>query len=130
MNWAVAAGWGALGGAAAVLIGLMATVKARRWRFPWRDDPDSLWPRVFVYAGSLVLGAAVAAAAHGQMKGPWPAFIIGVGAPGIVRAALSQVEVEEIGPDPAVAELPREAQAEAITPEPVTSAEGAGSGGD
>ena len=39
---------------------------------------------------SPALGALIAAAAHTQMTGPWPAFLMGIGAPSIVRGALSQ----------------------------------------
>jgi hypothetical protein len=48
---------------------------------------------LFVLASGLLLGAVVAAAAHGQMSGPWPAFIFGISAPATIRGVLSGVEV-------------------------------------
>ena len=42
----------------------------------------------------LLLGALVAAAAHSQMSGAWPAFVIGAGAPATIRGLLSGVEVD------------------------------------
>ena len=80
MNWAVAAGVVLRAALLLVLVLLMATVKASRWRFPWQIDPGSLWPRLFVYGSYVVLGGGVAAAAHTQVSGGWGAFLIGAGA--------------------------------------------------
>nr|SAP16343.1 hypothetical protein BN4615_P11006 [Nonomuraea gerenzanensis] len=41
----------------------------------------------------------MSAAAHGQMSGPWPAFIIGVGAEASVRGMLAGVEVSTRKPE-------------------------------
>ena len=68
----------------------MMDVTGNGFRWPWRAAPEEIWPRLFVLAGSLILGALVAAAAHTQMTGPWPAFIMGVSAPTIVRGALNR----------------------------------------
>lgn len=91
--------WGLTGGLAAELLGFMAAVTASGFRWPWRDDPDGRWPRLFVAAGGLVLGALVAAAAHGQISGAWPAFIMGVGARATVRGLVSGIEVTERKPE-------------------------------
>jgi hypothetical protein len=54
---------------------------------------DERGPRLFVFGCALVLGAGVAAAASGEMSGPWPAFVIGIGAPSTIRGLLSGIEV-------------------------------------
>ncbi len=77
---------------------LMAAVTAAGFRWPWRDEGE-LGPRLFVLFGGLFLGALVAAAAHGQISGGWPAFIMGAGAPATLRGVLSGVVVEERRPD-------------------------------
>jgi hypothetical protein len=93
----------------------MAAVKANDYRWPWRapggaaDPGFDLWPRVSVMLGALLLGALVASAAHSQMSGGWPAFIMGVGAPATVRGALGGVEIRE----PVGARLQEEATDEA-----------------
>lgn len=92
MTWWQAALWGLAGGAAALLVSLSASVKSGGYRWPWRKDAD-LGPRLFVLGSGLLLGAVVAAAAHDQMSGPWPAFIFGIGAPATIRGILSGVEV-------------------------------------
>ena len=38
----------------------------------------------------------VAGAAHAEMSGPWPALLMGVGAPSVVKGVLSRIEVSEI----------------------------------
>jgi len=48
----------------------------------------------------LILGALVAAAAHAQMSGGWPAFVIGAGAPATIRGLLSGLEVHPELPSP------------------------------
>ncbi|WP_127934785.1 hypothetical protein [Nonomuraea polychroma] len=82
-----AAAWGLAGGVATALVSLVAAIRAASFRWPWRrkgvterEAREELSARLFVLGGSCVLGALVAAAAHGQMSGPWPAFIIGVAA--------------------------------------------------
>ncbi|WP_188197260.1 hypothetical protein [Nonomuraea sp. SYSU D8015] len=95
-----AALWGLAGGGAAALVSLIAAIKAAGYRWPWRgkDRTDQeirehFWARFAVLGGSLLLGSIVAAAAHGQMSGPWPAFLLGVGAEASVRGLLAGVEV-------------------------------------
>lgn len=90
--------WGLAGGTAAALISLMADVTGNGYRWPWQAAADQTWPRLFVLASGLLLGALVAAAAHTQMTGAWPAFIMGVSAPSIVRGALSRVALAERKP--------------------------------
>ncbi|GII59439.1 hypothetical protein Pth03_78280 [Planotetraspora thailandica] len=89
-----AAGWGLAGGAAAGLVSLSVAVTAASFRRPWKSA-EELMGRLFVLAVGAVLGALVAAAASQQMSGPWPAFIMGVGAPSMVQSLLARVEVTE-----------------------------------
>ncbi|WP_405933612.1 hypothetical protein [Streptomyces sp. NBC_00827] len=94
MTWWQAALWGLTGGGAASLLSLSASVVAGGYKWPWRNDKGDLAPRLFVLGCGLALGAVVAAAAHDQMNGPWPAFIFGISAPATIRGILSGVEVE------------------------------------
>ncbi|MGA2830124.1 MAG: hypothetical protein ABSF03_28905 [Streptosporangiaceae bacterium] len=98
-----AAIWGLTGGLAAGLFSLSADVASKGFRWPWRDNEDGVWPRLFVTVVGLIIGALVAGAAHGQMSGGWPAFIMGISAPSVIRGALSRVEVAERKPDLTVA---------------------------
>lgn len=82
--------WGLAGGAAAGLLSLMTAVVANG--FQWWPTSER-WPRLFVFGCSLLLGAGVAAAAGSEMSGPWPAFVIGAGAPATIRGLLAGVEV-------------------------------------
>jgi hypothetical protein len=66
------------------------TVVLAGYSWPPRDE---LWPRLFVLSAGLILGALVAAAAHEQISGAWPAFIFGAGAPSTIQGILSGVEV-------------------------------------
>jgi hypothetical protein len=106
MGWMQAAGWGLAGGLSATVASLMAAVKAAGYRWPWQikdggtDPPFDPWAWIFVMTGGLLLGALVAAAAHGQMSGGWPAFIMGIGAPATVRGVIGGVEVREREPTP------------------------------
>jgi ABC-type xylose transport system permease subunit len=89
----IAAGaWGLAGGLAAGLVSMSAAIVAAGFKWPWRDNEHGIWPWLFVTGVGLVLGALVAAAAHGQMTGGWPAFIMGVSAPSIIRGAISKIE--------------------------------------
>ncbi|MFI8769549.1 hypothetical protein ACIGN6_32220 [Streptomyces sp. NPDC053792] len=97
MTWWQAALWGLAGGASASLASMAAAVVSAGYTWPWRDKRE-LWPRMFVLAAALALGALVATAAHDQITGWWPAFIYGVGAPATITGLLSGVEVE---PQPA-----------------------------
>ncbi|GAA1276891.1 hypothetical protein Psi02_00020 [Planotetraspora silvatica] len=84
--------WGLAGGTAAGLVALSASVVAASYTFPRTGREEGL-ARLFVMAVGLALGALVAAAASQQMSGPWPAFILGVGAPSMVQGLLARVEV-------------------------------------
>lgn len=108
-----AGAWGIAGGLAAGLLTLMIAVTEAGFRWPW-DEREQLWGQMFVISGGMLLGALVAGAAHGQMSGAWPAFIMGVGAPSIVRGLLSRIEVNETkDEDPA----PKTVAKEDIPPE-------------
>lgn len=96
MSWWEAAGWGLAGGLAAGVLALMTAVTSAGFRWPWKRG--EFGPRLFVVGGGLLLGALVACAAHAQMSGAWPAFVIGAGAPATVRGLLSGVEVREKPP--------------------------------
>jgi hypothetical protein len=97
MSWWQAAGWGLAGGLAAGILALMTAVTAAGFKWPWKKD--ELWPRLFVVGCGLLLGALVACAAHSQMSGGWPAFVLGAGAPATIRGLLSGVQVHA-EPDP------------------------------
>lgn len=92
MMWWHAAAWGLAGGTSAGLASLMTAVIKAGFTWPSRDQAG---PRLFVFAGGLVLGALVSAATHDSMNGAWPAFVMGVGAPATVRGLLSGIEVAE-----------------------------------
>jgi len=96
-----AAAWGLAGGAVAGLVGMSSAVVAEGYRWPWRYSSDGFWPHLFVAAIGLVVGAVVAAAAHAQMTGAWPALVMGACAPSVIRSVLSRVEVAEHKPDSA-----------------------------
>lgn len=102
MNCVQAAGWGIGGGLAAGVLALMTAVTAADFRWPWKRH--ELAPRLFVVGCGLLMGALVAAAAHGQMSGGWPAFVMGAGAPATIRGLLSGIEVHSgpRGPLPSV----------------------------
>jgi hypothetical protein len=70
----------------------MRALKAAGFKWPWKRE--EMWPRLCFYGCGLFLGALVTAAAHSQMSGAWPAFIIGAGAPATIRGLLSGVEVD------------------------------------
>jgi len=91
VSWWQAASWGLAGGLAAGTLALMTAVTAAGFRWPWKQD--ELGPRLFVIACGLLLGSLVACAAHSQMSGGWPAFVMGAGAPATIRGLLSGVQV-------------------------------------
>ena len=70
-------------------------IKSAGWHWPWHGNKDGIWPRLTVLLIGVAAGSGVAAAAHAEMTGPWPAFIMGVGAPAVIQGALSHLEVEE-----------------------------------
>ena len=92
MSWWQAASWGLAGGLAAGVLALMTAVHSAGYRWPWKHG--EFGPRLFVLGCGLFLGALVAAAAHSQMSGAWPAFVIGLGAPSTIRGFLTGVEVD------------------------------------
>jgi hypothetical protein len=96
MGLLAAGAWGMAGGLAAGLVVVSAAIAAAGYKWPWVDG--TVWPRVLVTGIGVLLGAIVAGAAHGQMSGAWPAFLLGVGAPSVIRGALSGVEVAEKKP--------------------------------
>ncbi|SPL95746.1 unnamed protein product [[Actinomadura] parvosata subsp. kistnae] len=90
-----------------------AAVKAAGYRWPWRagngteqEARERLWARLFVLGSALLLGALVAAAVHGQMSGPWPAFLLGVGSEASVRGILAGVEVAVRKPEDTISSPP------------------------
>lgn len=93
MDWMQAAAWGLVGGLAASLLAFMTATKAAHFRWPWKRD--EVFPRLVFTGCGLFLGALVAAAAHSQMSGGWPAFVMGAGAPATIRGLLSGVEVHQ-----------------------------------
>jgi hypothetical protein len=98
MGLLAAGGWGLLGGLVASLVGFGADIKAAGFRWPWHGDKHGQWPRLCVYGIGIVIGMVVAAAAHAEMTGAWPALLMGVGAPSVVKGAISRIEVREIKP--------------------------------
>jgi hypothetical protein len=70
MQIAEAAVWGLAGGGVAGLVELSLAVRAAGFHWPWRDRKDGIWPRLFVFAVGLVVGAGVSAAAS-EMTGPY-----------------------------------------------------------
>lgn len=88
-----AAGWGLAGGLAAFLLSLMTAIRSAHFKWPWKRD--EVFPRLVFMGCGLFLGVLVAAAAHAQMSGGWPAFVMGAGAPATIRGLLSGVEVHE-----------------------------------
>jgi hypothetical protein len=98
MGLLVAGGWGLLGGAVAALVGFGADIRTARYQWPWHEDKQGPWPRLCVYGVGVVVGMVVAGAAHAQMNGPWPALLMGVGAPSVVKGLISRIEVSEIQP--------------------------------
>lgn len=103
MMWWHAAAWGLAGGAAAGLASLMTAVAKGGFTWPPKDE---LGPRLFVFTGTLLLGALVAAAMHASMSGAWPAFVMGAGAPATVRGLLAGVQISERVPTPDPASTP------------------------
>ncbi|MGR3875638.1 hypothetical protein ACUXZZ_44670 [Streptomyces graminifolii] len=94
MTWWQAAAWGLASGGAASVLSFLTAVVSSGYSWPWRGrKKKELGPRLFVLTALAVLGAVVAAAAHDQISGPWPAFIFGVGAPATIRGLLSGVEI-------------------------------------
>jgi hypothetical protein len=95
MTFLAAGGFGLLGGLAAGLVAFSAAIVKAGLRWPGRNNPDGVWPRVAVYAIGMVVGAIVSAAAHGQMSGEWPAFLMGAAAPSVIQNAIGLIEVAE-----------------------------------
>ena len=96
-----AATWGVLGGLAAALVSVSGDVMSAGFKWPWRGN-ETFWPRMFVAGVGVILGGMVSTAAHAQVSGVWPAFIMGAGAPSVVRGVLSKIAVAEGKKDPAL----------------------------
>lgn len=90
--------WGLAGGLTAGLLGWSAAVTAAGFHWPSHGNDDGIWPRLFVTLTGIAVGTLVAAAAHSQMTGPWPAFLMGVGGPAAIRGTLTRTEVAEVKP--------------------------------
>jgi hypothetical protein len=113
MTFLGAGAYGVVGGLAASLVALSAAITKAGFRWPWRGQPDGIWPRFTVYAIGIVVGGIAPAVAHGQMNGSWPAFLLGIAAPAVIQNAVGLVAVSESkpavtaeppAPDPAPAE--------------------------
>lgn len=102
------------------MLSLMTSVVANG--FAWWVKQER-GPRLFVFGCSVFLGALVAAAASSEMSGPWPAFVIGAGAPATIKGLLSGVELQP-AVKPQVEALPRKTVATKGSPRGVK--EGAG----
>jgi hypothetical protein len=63
MTFLGAGAFGVLGGLAAALVALSAAIVRAGLRWPWRGNPDGIWPRVTVYAIGIIVGAIVSACA-------------------------------------------------------------------
>jgi len=90
-----AGSFGLLGGLAASLLAVSAAITKARFRWPWRGQPDGVWPRLTVYAIGVVLGGIVSACGYSTMKSGWPAFLMGIAAPSVVQNAVGLIEVSE-----------------------------------
>lgn len=99
MGLVEAAVWGITGGLASGLVSVSADVVAAGYKWPWRDNEDGGWPRLFVLGVGILIGGIAAAAAHQQMSGGWPAFLMGIGAPAVIRGVLSRIAVAEDKPE-------------------------------
>ena len=115
MSWLQAAIWGLLGGLASAAVTAIAQITAANFRWPW--PRAEVGPRLAVTVLGLLVGAVVAAAAHKQMSGEWPALIMGVCAPSVIRRVIEGIEVQpkiEIQPGtgqtPAAVEVPGQPQ--------------------
>jgi hypothetical protein len=91
MGLIVAAGWGAAGGVAAGLVALASAIAAAGMRWPWRRHEG--WPQFVVFLIGAIVGMLVAGAAHSDMIGAWPAFLMGVAGPSVIRGAIRRTEV-------------------------------------
>jgi hypothetical protein len=98
MGLVEAGAWGLAGGIAAGLVSLSAAVVTAKFRWPWIGNPHGIWPQLFVVAVGIVVGAIVAAAAHAQMTAPWPALLLGIGAPAVVQGAITRLQLAETKP--------------------------------
>jgi hypothetical protein len=95
MTFIGAGAYGIAGGLAASLVALSAAIVKAGYKWPWRGEPDGIWPRFTVYAIGLIVGGIVCACAHSDMSGGWPAFLMGVAAPSVIQNAIGLVEVSE-----------------------------------
>jgi uncharacterized membrane protein len=93
MNGFEAAAWGVAGGVVAGMVGLSVAIVAANYRWPWRRREEQFWPRLCVAAIGALVGGVACGAAHGQVSGPWPALVMGVSAPSVIRSILARLEV-------------------------------------
>src|SRR5262245_9728643 len=93
-----AAAWGFAGGLVAALVGISVHITDSGYRWPRHVREHGLLPLAFVVITGLAVSTIVAAAAHAQMTGAWPALIMGVCAPSVVRGFLARVQVTESTP--------------------------------
>jgi hypothetical protein len=99
MTFIEASAYGLAGGLAASLVALSAAIMKAGYRWPWRGCPDGIWPRLTVYAVGVIVGGIVSACAHSDMKGGWPAFLMGIAAPSVIQNVVGLVEVSEVKPE-------------------------------
>jgi hypothetical protein len=95
MTFLGAGAFGIAGGLAASLVALSAAIIKAGYRWPWRGNPDGIWPRFTVYAIGVIVGGIVSACAHSTMTSGWPAFLMGIAAPSVIQNAIGLVEVAE-----------------------------------
>jgi hypothetical protein len=72
MTFIGASGFGLLGGLAASLLALSASITKAGFKWPFRGEPDGICPRFTVYAIGVILGGIVSACAYGTMKAVGP----------------------------------------------------------
>jgi hypothetical protein len=109
MEFWEAAGWGLAGGAVAGLVQFAAAIISAGYRWPFRRD--QIGPGLAVFVIALAVGAVVAGATHDSLRGPWPALVMGLGAPATIRGLLSGVQVQQEQPESAVARRKNSAEA-------------------
>ena len=78
-----------------MLVSLVAAIKAADYHWPKELYEHGVWPYVVVVGAGFIVSGVVAAAAHAQMSGPWPALLLGVCAPTMMSKFLSGIEVTE-----------------------------------
>jgi hypothetical protein len=77
------------------MISLAVQVTAAGFRWPDYIKEGGVGPLAVVIGAGLFTSTILAAAAHSQMTGAWPALIMGIAAPSVVRGILARVEVTQ-----------------------------------